>query len=150
MNPVFLDRIAKVQAFGCGLWLYTSSSGFILLILVVANKELLVIRVYHREQLGTQLVAEVMTNDLEDAYRMTQNIEGSWSRTRLLFDRNNRLVENPDFHPEVQVLAKLPVFNGEEYGLRSTMVNDELELVQDATLGTRRYRVAPIGFVQLA
>jgi hypothetical protein len=109
------------------------------------------IRVYHREQLGTRLVAEVMTTDLDAAFRMTQNIEGSWSRTRLLFDRNNRLMENPDFHHEVQVKATLPVFNGDEYGLRSTMVDDELELIVDpATGAARRYRIAPIGFVQLA
>ena len=102
------------------------------------------IKVYHCDTLGKRLVAEVMVTDLEAAFRMTQNIEGSWSRPRLMFDRNNHLLENPDFHPEVQVMSPLPVFGGVEYGLRSTMTGDEMEL------NNTRYRVAFAGFEQLA
>lgn len=103
------------------------------------------IQVFHRDfETNTDtLVAEVMTDYLETAYHMTQNINGSWSKTRLVFDENDRLVENADFHPEVQVMAPLHVHNGREYGLRSTMVNDTL--VRDGV----KYRVAVFGFNQI-
>lgn len=103
------------------------------------------IQVFHRDfETNTDtLVAEVMTDYLETAYHMTQNINGSWSKTRMVFDENDRLVENADFHPEVQVMAPLHVHNGREYGLRSTMVNDTL--VRDGV----KYRVAVFGFNQI-
>ena len=97
------------------------------------------IQVYH----GEQLVAEVMTDSLDTAYYMTQNIMGSWSKTRLVFNENGVLVENEDFHPEVQVKAPLHVHNGREYGLRSTMVGDVL--VRDGV----KYRVKFVGFEQI-
>ena len=103
------------------------------------------IQVFHRdfETHTDTLVAEVLTDSLEAAYHMTQNIMGSWSKTRLVFDENDRLVKNEDFHPEVQVMAPLHVHNGREYGLRSTMVNDTL--VRDGV----KYRVAVFGFNQI-
>ncbi len=97
------------------------------------------IQVYH----GERLVAEVMTDKLDTAYYMTQNINGSWSKTRLVFDENGVLVENEDFHPEVQVKAPLHTVNGREYGLRSTMVGDIL--VRDGV----KYRVKFVGFEQI-
>jgi hypothetical protein len=104
------------------------------------------ISVYHRDfETNTDvLVAEVLTDSLESAYHMTQNLNGSWSKTRLVFDQNDRLVKNPDFHPEVQVMAPLHVVGGREYGLRSTMVNDTM--VKDGV----KYRVAAFGFKEVA
>ena len=102
------------------------------------------IQVYHVDTNGSKkIVAEVMTDSLETAYQMTQNFCGSWSKTRLVFDENGSLVENEDFHPEVQVLAPLHVVNGREYGLRSTMMYDIL--VKDG----KEYRVAMFGFEEL-
>lgn len=103
------------------------------------------IQVYHHdfETRSNVLVAEVLTDSLETAYHMTQNLNGSWSKTRLVFE-NDRLVKNPDFHPEVQVMAPLHVVNGREYGLRSTMVNDIM--VKDG----KKYRVAMFGFEEVA
>ena len=103
------------------------------------------IQVFHRdfETNTDQLVAEVLTDSLETAYHMTQNLMGSWSKTRLVFNQNDELVENGDFHPEVQVMAPLHVHNGREYGLRSTMVNDTM--VKDGV----KYRVAMVGFDQI-
>lgn len=103
------------------------------------------IQVYHHdfETNTDRLVAEVMTDNLETAYHMTQNLKGSWSKTRLMFVED-RLVENPDFHPEVQVMAPLHVRDGREYGLRSTSVNDTM--VKDG----KKYRVAVFGFKEVA
>lgn len=103
------------------------------------------IQVYHRDfETNTDvLVAEVLTDSLETAYQMTQNLNGSWSKTRLMFV-NDRLVTNEDFHPEVWVKAPLPVVNGREYGLRSTSVNDTM--VKDG----KKYRVAMFGFDEVA
>jgi hypothetical protein len=104
------------------------------------------IQVYHHdfETRSDVLVAEVLTDSLEAAYRMTQNINGSWSKTRLVFDENGVLVENEDFHPEVWVKAPLHVVNGREYGLRSTMMSDIL--VKDG----KKYRVDFFGFKEVA
>lgn len=103
------------------------------------------IQVYHHdiETNTDRLVAEVMTDNLETAYHMTQNLNGSWSKTRLMFVED-RLVENPDFHPEVQVMAPLHVRDGREYGLRSTSVNDTM--VKDG----KKYRIAVFGFKEVA
>jgi hypothetical protein len=81
------------------------------------------IRVYHREEFGNDksdfvLVAEVDTDDLEKAYVWTQNIQGSWSRGP---------EDNLDYHPQVKVMAPLPVYNGRVYGLRSTSIEDMME-----------------------
>jgi len=91
-----------------------------------------------------ELVAEVLTDSLEEAYQMTQNYNGSWSKTRLVFDEYDRLVKNEDFHPEVWVKAPLHVVDGREYGLRSTMMGDIL--VKDG----KKYRVAMVGFKEVA
>ena len=104
------------------------------------------IQVYHHdfETRTDQLVAEVLTDSLEEAYRMTQNINGSWSKTRLVFDESDRLVKNEDFHPEVWVKAPLHVVDGREYGLRSTMMGDIM--VKDG----KKYRVDFFGFKEVA
>ena len=103
------------------------------------------IQVYHHdfETRTDRLVAEVLTDILESAYHMTQNLNGSWSKTRLMFV-SDRLVKNPDFHPEVQVMAPLHVRNGREYGLRSSMMGDIM--VKDG----KKYRVAMVGFKEVA
>lgn len=54
---------------------------------------------------------------LEYAWRYTNNIEGSWSRTDL--------EDNRDANPAgTEVLVPLPVHGGRTYGLRSSSVGD--------------------------
>lgn len=62
---------------------------------------------------------------LEMAWRLTQNIEGSWSRGPL-FETGE---ENYDYDPRIEVVASLRVdANGKTWGHRSSMVLDEFEL----------------------
>jgi hypothetical protein len=56
-----------------------------------------------------QLVASVDTESLEEAYRLTPNLDDSWSR---------------DGAPRITVLCPLPVVDGAVYGLKSTEVGD--------------------------
>ena len=74
---------------------------------------------------------------LELAWRLIQNIDGSWSRGPKLGDGS----PNRDFSPDVEVVAPLPVIDGKTFGLRSSMVGDVFEI------GGDRYRVANRGFV---
>ena len=89
------------------------------------------ISIYHRafEDLDEiQKVAEVSVNknaDLESnidfAYRVTQNIEGSWSKGR--YFSNNKV--NEDYSPYVKTIAPLHTDkDGKEWGLRSTSIGD--------------------------
>jgi hypothetical protein len=77
---------------------------------------------------------------LERAWRFIQNLDGSWSRGPTLSDGSS----NGDYRPEIEVAAPLPVIDGKTYGLRSTMVGDVFEI------GSRRFRVAPVGFREVA
>jgi len=60
---------------------------------------------------------------LEEVFRRTNNIEGSWSR-EARFEFNGEIVENSDYFEGTDVIAPLPVNNGITYGLRSMMLND--------------------------
>ena len=81
---------------------------------------------------------------LEYAYRWTQNVEGSWSRSQHIMVSGIEH-NNPDFNWRVKCLAELPVHRGEVYGLRSTSVGDYMSVVtQFGEL--RRYKVAFRGF----
>ena len=75
-----------------------------------------------------------VTEQLEYAYRWTQNIMDSWSMN-MPGDGNDR----------VTVMAELPVSKrtGERMGLRSTSVGDQM------LLGTKKYRVASFGFKEV-
>jgi len=69
--------------------------------------------------------AEAVNWALEYAYRLTQNIEGSWSRERVL-EIDGELIENPDWNKHVTTVMPLEIYNGEEYGHRSSMMGDRM------------------------
>lgn len=73
---------------------------------------------------------------LEYAYRWTNNIMGSWSRTDI--------EDNNDENPNVTVLAPLIESNGKTYGLRSTSMNDLM------IANGRTYKVSVCGFSEVA
>jgi hypothetical protein len=78
-------------------------------------------------------------NAMDYAYRWTNNIDGSWSQGEdIVID--GHLYENPDFNPNVKVLAPLPNHLGRTYGIRSTSVGDIMIINGEA------YRVASFGF----
>lgn len=76
---------------------------------------------------------------LEYAYRWTQNLDGSWSKGEDI-SCDGFLYENPDFNPNVKVLAPLRERFGRTYGHRSTSVRD-IMLVDGES-----YEVALFGF----
>jgi hypothetical protein len=73
------------------------------------------------------------TSALEYAYRWTQNIMDSWS-----------LKMEQDGNDDVTVVGELPVHDGQTFGLRSTSMGDHM------LLGTTKYKVAMVGFEELA
>jgi hypothetical protein len=73
------------------------------------------------------------TEALEYAYRWTNNVMGSWSRTDI--------EDNGDFNPNVTVMA--PLHEG-GMGLRSTSMGDQM------LLGNKKFKVAAIGFEEIA
>jgi len=73
------------------------------------------------------------TSALEYAYRWTQNIMDSWS-----------LKMEQDGNDDVTVMGELPVVDGQTYGLRSTSMGDHM------LLGTTKYKVAMVGFEEIA
>ena len=79
---------------------------------------------------------------LEYAYRWTNNVMGSWSIKKEVFEDGET---NGDFNPNVTVMAPLHVDDsGKEWGLRSTSVGDQM------LLGTKKYEVASFGFEEIA
>lgn len=72
----------------------------------------------HRPQVVAIVHADLgsIEEDLEFAYRWTQNTEGSWSTGP----------NNPDYHDNVEVTVPLPfdADTNQQIGLRSTSVND--------------------------
>lgn len=102
--------------------------------------------VQHREfdeitgnPLGFTDVAEVAAEGftdvdeaLEYAYRWTNNVMGSWSR--------DDIEDNSDYNPNVTRLAPLVERNGRIFGLRSSMMGDQM--IVDGTT----YKVAAFGF----
>ena len=79
---------------------------------------------------------------LEYAYRWTNNVMGSWSIKKEVFEDGE---SNGDFNPNVTVMAPLHVDDsGKEWGLRSTSVGDQM------LLGTKKYEVASFGFEEIA
>ena len=77
---------------------------------------------------------------LEYAYRWTQNIHGSWSRSETVEGQ-----KNDDFNWRVKRIGDLPTHLGETLGMRSTSVRDYMSVV--TKMGEiRRYRVAGVGF----
>ena len=75
---------------------------------------------------------------MEYAYRWTNNVMGSWSIKKEVFEDGET---NGDFNPNVTVMAPLHVDDsGKEWGLRSTSVGDQM------LVGTKKYEVASFGF----
>ena len=81
------------------------------------------------------------TEALEYAYRVTQNIEGSWSKGPAI-EWEGEIHNNPDYNPNIRVIQPLHEKNGKTYGLRSTSVGDEM--IMDGQV----FRVASFGFKQ--
>ena len=74
---------------------------------------------------------------LEYVYRVTQNIEGSWSKGEYFDDGT----PNPDYNPDIQLTTMLDTDeDGRTWGLRSTSMGDIIELQG------KRYVVAAMGF----
>jgi len=73
---------------------------------------------------------------LEYAYHRTQNIHGSWSKGEFFSDGS----VNQDFHKDIEVVKDLEVYDGVEYGHRSSMMRDRIEI--DGTM----YEVRAFGF----
>jgi hypothetical protein len=98
----------------------------------------MIVQVWHQEQdTGHVHVADVyipdhaFTSDLsacepvshaacETAYMFTQNIMGSWSVGPEYADGTL----NEDYNPAVTRVVALPVYNGKQCGLRSSMMGD--------------------------
>ena len=74
---------------------------------------------------------------LEYVYRVTQNINGSWSKGELFDDGT----ANPDYNQDIQLTTMLDTDeDGVTWGLRSTSMGDIVELQG------KRYVVAAMGF----
>jgi len=89
------------------------------------------VTVFHRGEDSNEMVRVAVIDAgkrdlnaaLNYAFFRTQNIDGSWSRPAT-FEFNGQMVSNSDFSEDTLVVAELPVYNGNVYGLRSTMVGD--------------------------
>jgi hypothetical protein len=80
------------------------------------------------------------TEALEYVFRVTQNLEGSWSKGPAI-EWDGEIHNNPDFNPNITVTEPLKVGkNGNTYGHRSTSVGDYV------LLGEELWRVAYAGF----
>jgi len=88
------------------------------------------------------LVATVATDNLDEAYDLTQNKRGSWSKGES-YEWEGMTVENADYSPAINVETELPIQSGKLYGLRSTSMGDILEL------NGKFYVVDVIGFEEL-
>ena len=90
----------------------------------------MIVQVYHQDQtVGHVHVADVYIPDgaftsemsaCETAYMFTQNIMGSWSMGPEYADGT----VNEDYNPAVTRVVCLPVYNGKQVGLRSSMMGD--------------------------
>ena len=83
---------------------------------------------------------------LEYAYRWTNNIQGSWSRDKILTDdKGETYHNNGDYNLNVKVLTPLHVSKntGQEMGLRSTSMGDIMEF------DGKKYKVDIVGFKEI-
>ncbi len=65
--------------------------------------------------------------DLETVFRLTQNIEGSWSQGSKIWTSSGDCILNEDYDERVCTIVPLPVRKGRRYGLRSTSVGDHIK-----------------------
>ena len=78
---------------------------------------------------------------LEYAYRWTNNVMGSWSIQSKVLSSG----ENGDYNENVTVMAPLPVDDrGQQWGLRSTSMGDQM------LVGNTKYEVAMCGFEKIS
>jgi len=88
-------------------------------------------------------VGERTGNDaLEYAYRLTQNIEGSWSKGPTI-EWEGEEHDNGDYSQDITVMAPLHKEGNKTYGLRSTSMGDHI------LFGTVKYKVDSFGFSEL-
>lgn len=80
-----------------------------------------------------------ITDVLERAWRLTQNIDGSWSVGPNYEDGQI----NMDYNPAIKVIEPLQVIDGKTYGHRSSMVGDIFEI------NDQKYEVDVTGFKEL-
>ena len=74
---------------------------------------------------------------LDYVYRITQNIEGSWSKGEFFDDG----AENPDYNQDIRLTTMLDTDEeGRTWGLRSTSMGDVIELQG------KRWVVSAVGF----
>lgn len=76
---------------------------------------------------------------LELSFQYTQNIMGSWSRGPRI-EIEGKFQQNPDWYSNVEVVKPLEIYNGQEYGHRSSMVGDRM------LVDGKIYEVATFGF----
>jgi hypothetical protein len=76
---------------------------------------------------------------LEEVYRKTNNIEGSWSKGPT-FEVKGETFDNSDYSENVEVVKPLLVKDGVEWGHRSTSVGDYV--IVDGT----KYNCAMVGW----
>ena len=90
--------------------------------------------------------ADTVNQVLEYAYRWTNNIQGSWSRDKILTDdKGETYHNNGDYNLNVKVLTPLHVSKntGQEMGLRSTSMGDIMEF------DGKKYKVDAVGFKEI-
>mgnify|MGYP003155593799 FL=1 len=103
------------------------------------------ITVFHAKEFGDNTkgytkVAEVNVDTINEAFRLTNNIDGSWSRGPEFEYEGNKIV-NDDYDPRIKVTTDLPISKktGEVMGLRSTSSGD---VIYD---GNKYWFLVPLG-----
>lgn len=106
----------------------------------------MLVEVFHfnHEKATHEKVAEVtldaarsVEDALEYAWRWTNNLDGSWSIQKMIFE-NGML--NGDYNASVKVCKPLTSHEGKEYGHRSSMMGDHF--VVEGVI----YNVSMVGF----
>ena len=83
--------------------------------------------------------ADCINDALELAYEHTNNLRDSWS-----------LTGSRDSHPSLELLQPRPIYNGDEYGHRSSMLGDLMEVFVDGSDTPQTYKVATFGFDRIS
>ncbi len=103
------------------------------------------ITVFHAKEFsdntkGYTKVAEVDVDGIWEAFRMTQNLDGSWSRGPE-FEFDGKKFVNGDYDPRIKVTTDLVISKrtGEPMGLRSTSSGD---VIFD---GSKYWFLVPLG-----
>ena len=65
--------------------------------------------------------------DLETIFRLTNNIDGSWSQGSKIWTSSGDCIVNEDYDERICTIVPLPVHKGRRYGLRSTSVGDHVK-----------------------